>query len=111
MKAFGEIYKKRFPRQSFKRDKHVVIFLGDNPKKRLCWSPVKGRIPTLRRNTGKLFQPHRHRWMVGRERLATLGFPVCPEIALSMCTPMLPVRDPQSAAQVAGIACILGAPH
>ena len=40
--------------------------------------------------------------MVGRERLLTLGFPVCPEVALAMGTPLLPVRDTQRASQIAG---------
>ena len=40
--------------------------------------------------------------MVGRERLLTLGFPVCPEAALAMGTPLLPVRDTQRASQIAG---------
>ena len=40
--------------------------------------------------------------MVGKERMASLGFPVVPSQARAMGTPVLPIRDPSRAVAVSG---------
>ena len=94
------MYRKRF-KQPAAANKNLVIFLGDSPP-RVTWSACSNRIPTFRTNSGKLFIPAQKRWMCPRERLAALGFPVVPALALSYGVPMLPFRDRHRAAQVAG---------
>ena len=89
----------------------LVAFLGDNPKKRLCWSAVSRKIPTLRRNAGKMFVPSLRRWMVPKEKLLLMGFPVVPSVAMSMGVPVLAITDNRRASYVAGncmhFSCVL----
>lgn len=45
-------------------DMNLVIFLGDDPRQRLCWSATGNKIPTLRMNQGKFFIPAKKRWFL-----------------------------------------------
>ncbi|CAK9089666.1 unnamed protein product [Durusdinium trenchii] len=105
-----QIYWKKFHRDPMK-DENLVVFLGDNPKRYLCWSGASGRLPTLRMNSGKMYIVKAKRWLCGREKLSTLGFPVSGDTALSMGVPRLPVSDPARASQISGncmhFSCIL----
>ena len=83
-------------------DPDLVVHLGDNPENRLIWSAHSGRIPTLRRGSGKLYSPFLQRWMVPVEKLSALGFPVTKDTAVAMGVPMLPVADYLRASSVAG---------
>ncbi|CAE7248679.1 unnamed protein product [Symbiodinium sp. CCMP2456] len=83
-------------------DPDLVVHLGDNPENRLIWSAHSGKIPTLRRGSGKLYSPFLRRWMVPVEKLSALGFPVTKDTAIAMGVPMLPVADPLRASSVAG---------
>ncbi|CAE7209912.1 unnamed protein product [Symbiodinium necroappetens] len=86
-------------------DRNLVCFLGDNPSYTLNWSAISRRVPTLRLNSrsGKLWFPSRNRWMVARERLATLGWPVSADMADAMgCPAPVPMRDCLRASELAG---------
>ncbi|CAE7232731.1 unnamed protein product [Symbiodinium sp. CCMP2592] len=83
-------------------DPDLVVHLGDNPQNRLTWSAHSGRIPTLRKGSGKMYNPFLKRWMVPVEKLSALGFPVTKDTAIAMGVPMLPVADYLRAAAVAG---------
>ena len=100
-------YEKEYVRRyscSPSRDKNLVCYLADNPSWSLTWSAVSGRIPTLRLNshTGKLWIPSLNRWMVGRERLATLGWPVNSDMATAMGVKEVPAKDYLRSCEMAG---------
>ncbi|CAE7440779.1 unnamed protein product, partial [Symbiodinium necroappetens] len=101
-------YRRRYAKDP-SADKNLVLFLGDNPSYSLIWSAVSKRIPTLRMNsrTGLLWLPSRNRWMVARERLATLGWPVTLDMASGMGAPLVEARDYLRAAELAGNAMSL----
>ena len=109
MKVYRHMFKKRRS-TSPAADKNLIVFLGDNPQKRLVWSLYSGKMPTFRRNTGLLWSFALRRWVTPSERLATLGFPVSAEMARAMGVPPLPVRDPRRASKMAGngmhLACL-----
>ena len=76
-------------------DRDLVVFLADNPKSRLTWSACSKAIPTQRLNsaTGKYWAPALRRWLVGRERLAAMGWPVTEAACSAMSCPIIPTRD------------------
>ena len=100
---YEEAYMKRFPRPPA-TDKNLVVFLGDDPRWTLNWSAVSKRVPTMRLNarTGKLWFPKLNRWLVARERLAMLGWPVTDSMADAMSVPVIPARDSLRAGDLAG---------
>lgn len=73
-------YKRRFNKTA-ERDPDLVLYLGDNFGKRKTWSAVSRRLPTMRMSGGKLWSFSRKRWMTGREKMASLGFPVTKGVA------------------------------
>lgn len=83
-------------------DPDLFVNLQDTPSRRLSWSAVSGHIPTFRTGGGKMYNLHKEVWMTPRDKLAALGFPVTPETAKSMGTPILPVCDGFRAAAIAG---------
>ena len=83
VQKYEEIYMQRYPRPAA-ADKNLCLFLGDDPSWSLTWSATSKRIPTLRMNQGKLWYPSLRRWLVPRERLCTLGWPVTAELAEAM---------------------------
>ncbi|CAE8602347.1 unnamed protein product [Polarella glacialis] len=94
-------FKFRFRRDPNK-DKNLFLYLGDNVSNRLTWSAVSKRIPTLRMSGGKTWHVMSRRWLTGREKLASLGFPVTASAADSMGVPELPVRDTKRASAISG---------
>ncbi|CAE8599354.1 unnamed protein product [Polarella glacialis] len=62
----------------------------------------QSRIPTLRMSGGKTWHVMSRRWLTGREKLASLGFPVTASAADSMGVPELPVRDTKRASAISG---------
>jgi hypothetical protein len=62
---------------------NMVVGLGDNPQKRLCWS-ASGALPTYRKNCTVYYVPHLRRWITAREKLATMGWPTYPALADQM---------------------------
>ncbi|CAL1129763.1 unnamed protein product [Cladocopium goreaui] len=80
---------------------NLFIFLGDSAA-RTSWTAASNKLPTFRRNGGLYWGVMHRRWLTCREKLAALGFPVCPDSALSMGVPVLPVSDRRRAAAVCG---------
>lgn len=107
VKSAGRIYKRRFCAAPTS-DQNLIVHIGDNPKKYLCWSGVSKRIPTLRLASGKYWHYASRRWLTTREKLASLGLPVSPGCALSMSVPILPVKDWRRALTLAGNSMHLG---
>ena len=103
LKDYEAAYFERFGRPA-SSDKNLVCFLADNPAYSLTWSAVSKRLPTLRLNssTGKLWLPSQQRWMVARERLAAMAWPIHTEMAQAMGCPDIPVRDLRRAGELAG---------
>ena len=56
-----KLYIKRYGKDP-KANRNLVAFLGDNPRKFLCWSAPSNKIPTLRMNRGKMHILSRERW-------------------------------------------------
>ena len=97
-----QVYRKKFPGKDPYSDDDLFFYLGDSPSNRVTWSAVSRRLPTFRVGTGKHWCCSRHRWLTGREKLGTLGFPISNEVAQSMGVPPLPVRCTKRAEHVAG---------
>jgi hypothetical protein len=70
-----KVYKTRFKKDPMK-DPNLIVYLGDNFAARKTWSAISGRLPTMRMSGGKLWSISRRRWLTGREKMASLGFPV-----------------------------------
>lgn len=89
--------------QNIASNEDMFLFLGDNPEWGLTWS-LSGRIPTYRRNSksGVYWSPKYRRWLTNKERLASLGWPVIPEMADRMQVPCVPALDVKRAADLAG---------
>ena len=105
---YEEAFMERFPHPPA-TDRNLVAYLADDPAYSLTWSALSRRVPTMRLNarTGKLFYPALNRWLVARERLATLGWPVTAEMAEAMSTPPIQAKDYLRAADLAGNAMAL----
>ena len=54
-------------------DKNCVFNLGQNPKKRCCWTNRQGVMPTLTYASRKLWSPYLHRWLIPSELATTMG--------------------------------------
>ena len=50
----------------------LCYFLGDSPTWAMTWSAISQRVPTFRRNTGKMWFPAFRRWMTSAEKLLAL---------------------------------------
>ena len=81
----------------------LVYFLGDSAEYQ-SWSAVSHMIPTYRVNSkaSKYWLPAQRRWMTGKERLCSMGFPCTKEIADSMHVPALGATDVARAADMCG---------
>ena len=96
-----DLYNRRFGKDA-KRDPDLFIHLGDNPSKYLCWSATSGKIPTFRTGSGFIYNPRQDVWLLPKEKLACLGFPVTPETALGMGVATVPIADAFRASSIAG---------
>ena len=101
IKLVKMIHLKRFGQRA-EHNENLFVFLGDNVKTRLTWSGVSNKIPTYRTNSGKFYHLSSNTWLTSREKLASLGFPVTPNTAISMGVPIMPVTDTRRAATIAG---------
>ena len=72
-------------------------YCGHRRRYRRLWCKTVGRV-----GTGKHWCCSRHRWLTGRQKLGTLGFPISNEVAQSMGVPPVPVRCTKRAEHVAG---------
>ena len=102
---YEDMYLARFQRPAA-MDRNLMVYLGDNPWSRPCWSACSGAIPTLRvgSRSGKMWIPALRRWLVSREKLAAMGWPITRQAAQAMMCPEVPVRDIMRSAQLAGAA-------
>ncbi len=86
----------------------LCYFTGDNPSNRATWSGGPSRrIPTFRMNQGKFYFPHKRRWLVAKEKLCALGFPILTNFAQVAGLPVLHVSDYRRAGDIAGNAMSL----
>eukprot|EP00435_Cladocopium_sp_Y103_P039076 s756_g10.t1 len=85
-----------------KSDDELVVFLGDTPQKRLCWSARSRRLPTYRRNNGFMWHVKSESWFTYKEKLASLGFPVNEAMARSMGVPVIASKDLLRASSIVG---------
>jgi hypothetical protein len=83
-------------------DRDLLYFVGDNPSYSMTWSAVSGRVPTYRRNSGKYVHRQTMTWLTAVDKLASLGWPVTPEVAEAMGVPIVPVTDNARADVMAG---------
>lgn len=63
---------------------------------------MSGRIPTLRCSGGLTWSVYFNRFLTGREKLGTLGFPITPQVASAMGVPEIPLLDIKRCSMVAG---------
>ena len=84
-------------------DEDMFVFLGDDPTYSLTWS-FNGRLPTYRMNSRSalLWSCKCKRWLTGKERLCSLGWPVLQPVASAMSCPMIPALDVKRASDLAG---------
>ncbi|CAE8617905.1 unnamed protein product [Polarella glacialis] len=80
----------------------LCYYLRDEPSWSLTWSATSKRIPTYRTGSGKMWFPFYNRFIVSRDILASMGFPVSQSVALAMGVPQVPMRDPKRAGDLAG---------
>ena len=85
-------------------DHNLICFLGDNGTTWKTWSARSNQIPTLRRNSksGLFWVPSLGRFMVAREKLCALGWPIDQSMSRSMLTDPVPTQDILRAADLAG---------
>ena len=99
--ALCKDYRQRHGNSDPYLDKNLVIYLGDNASRK-CWSGVSGRIPTLRMSGGLTWSVPLNRYLTGREKMATLGWPVTPETSAAMGVHEVPVLDIRRCSMVSG---------
>ena len=100
VKELGDEYQRRHEKAP-ETDPDLMYHLGNSSTYR-CWSAASGRLPTLRRGGGLMWSPKYRRIMTGREKLASLGFPVTSDSASAMRVPEWPVTDAKRAGAIAG---------
>ena len=100
-------YESSYPRE-FGEEAHLnpnlVVFLGDNGSTWKTWSAKSNQISTFRKKskTGLYWSPHLQRFMVARQKLAALAWPVTGTMAKAMCCGQIPSQDIHRAADLAG---------
>ncbi|CAJ1331204.1 unnamed protein product, partial [Effrenium voratum] len=101
IKYSEQLYRSRYGSSPCK-DQDLVVHLGDDPRKFLCWSATSRRLPTRRLSSGRFWHMQSKRFMTSKEQLCSFGLPVTPQCALAMGVPILAVTDPKRAAHLAG---------
>ena len=103
LQVYEHEYMKRFGVPAA-TDKDLVVFLGNNPSVSLTWSAISKSVPTQTTSarSGKFWVPALRRWLVGRERLAAMGWPVTEACAAAMGCPIIPTRDVMRSSLLAG---------
>ena len=74
--------------------------LKDNPHERAMWS-LNGKLPAFRARGGRIWNPHRRRWLTSREMLACLGYPTMYSLAAAGRCPVFQADGPH-ASKMAG---------
>ena len=88
-----DAYRKKF-HDDPRNNSELVYFTGDRVEWGLTWSASSGRIPTYRKNQAKYIHRPTLKAFTGQEKLASLGWPVTPELAANMMTTPMPSMDP-----------------
>ena len=103
LEAYEQSYETKFGKRA-EQDPNLVVFLGDNGTTWRTWSAGRNQVPTFRRNakSGLYWIPSLGRWMVAKEKLATLGWPVNSAMARPMWSEPIPSQDILRAADLAG---------
>ena len=103
LQAYNTAYRQEFHRDP-SSDPNLVLFLGDNGTTWKTWSGRSQQIPTFRRNakTGLFWSPYLKRYLVAREKLCAMGWPVSECMAAAMRTRPVPSQDVIRAADLAG---------
>ena len=103
LKAYESAYREEFGREP-SSDPDLVVFLGDSGVGWKTWSARSKQVPTFRRNskTGLFWIPSLRRFMVAREKLACMAWPVTEHMSRSMCCNPIPSQDIHRAADLAG---------
>ena len=101
--ALADYQLKFWSRVGHMPDEDLFVFLGDDPSYSLTWS-FHGKLPTYRMNSRSalLWNCKYKRWLTGKERLCSLGWPVLQSIAGKMGCPVIPSLDVKRAADLAG---------
>lgn len=104
-KAMAELDVKYFIKtgQRSNSARNLVYNLADSGDWQ-SWSAVSGKVPTYRLNqkSSKYWLPALQRWMTSKERLVSMGFPVCREVASSMRAPIIGAADAMRASDLLG---------
>ena len=82
-------------------DMDAFFNLQDNPEKFVSWS-INGKLPAFRRSQGKVWHACSKRWLTGKEKLASLGFPVFRSMAEAAGCPLFAVDVDNDAGAMAG---------
>ena len=72
---------------------NIIYNLGDDPSFTMGWSLRHLSIPPYRRNSGAFWVPALRRYVTVKERLASLGWPVCPCLAMASSLPLVCFSD------------------
>ena len=93
MVDLDERYQQRF-HEPASSNPNLVYGLGDNADFQ-SWSAVSGKIPTYRLSTSnsRYWLPAHQRWMSAKERLVSMGWPVCPAMSKAMNVPLIGASD------------------
>ncbi len=104
-KAMVELDNRYFKRtgQLSNTAKNLVYNLADSGEWQ-SWSAASGKVPTYRLNqkSSKYWVPSLGRWMTSKERLVSMGFPVCREVASAMNSPVIGAADAKRASDLLG---------
>ena len=97
MVELDDRYEQKF-HESSKTNPNLVYGLGDNADYQ-SWSASSGKIPTYRLSTtsSRYWLPYHQRWMTAKERLVSMGWPVCPAMSHAMDVPLIGALDPKRA--------------
>lgn len=83
---------------------NLIYGLADNADYH-SWSAVSGKIPTYRfsQHKARYWLPSLNRWLTPRERLVSMGWPVCPAMAEGMNVPAIGASDRIRAEELAKV--------
>lgn len=97
MVELNERYEQKY-KQPATSNPNLVYGLGDNADFQ-SWSAGSGKVPTYRLSTSnsRYWLPSHQRWMTAKERLISMGWPVCPAMSHALDVPLIGASDPKRA--------------
>ena len=90
------------------QDQDLFYYLGDNRNFSRTWSAKSGKIPTYRVNQAQYLQRATWKVLTGQDKLASLGWPVQPQLAEELGAAVLPSMDAKRSRLLAGNSMHLG---